>query len=614
MTRPAFSFHREFSLPSAISAGTRLGRFMVGAAVVALTALPGLRAQSNDTFTGISTSLSLNTSANWSGGLPTSTNTVLFNASSPGGTYFTNASLTYGTISFSTAATSKITTSGSSALSLTLDGLSGEPLIELDSANHFTLTSSATSTLTLVLGTTSATIDSESSGATTFGSNITEATAGTSLAFTNITGTGSSTIALTGVNSFTGGLAVTGNGVEVDVTADSALGGAGGSITINGGRLGIGTNNVTIDPTRSFFLGANPAGGNSTGTLSIKGTVTVTYDGVIQDLNGSTHGDLVKQGAATFAIGGANTYTGNTFINNGTVLILADNSLPSGTTVNLGQGASPNLGALDLNGHNQQIAGLNSTVGTTTTSTNLVTSATAATLTFGGNSSYSFGSSTTTNSGLISGDISVVMAGTGTQALGGANTYTGSTTINAGTLAINGSTAAASAVTVNTTGTLAGAGKVNGAVTVASGGAIAAGGSSTPGALTLGSNLTLNGGSALNFRIGSTTADQLILSGNSITATGPSSGTVTINLLNFNGTAALGTYTLLSFTGTGTTTASWALGDFSLAADPTLAGSSLFLGGDGMSLDVSVVPEPATYAAFFGALALVGAACRRRRQ
>jgi len=68
---------------------------------------------------------------------------------------------------------------------------------------------------------------------------------------------------------------------------------------------------------------------------------------------------------------------------------------------------------------------------------------------------------------------SLVKTGAGTLDLQGANTYTGSTTISAGTLLINGSST--SAVAVNNTGTLGGSGTISQTVTVNQGGVLAPG-------------------------------------------------------------------------------------------------------------------------------------------
>jgi autotransporter-associated beta strand protein len=80
---------------------------------------------------------------------------------------------------------------------------------------------------------------------------------------------------------------------------------------------------------------------------------------------------------------------------------------------------------------------------------------------------------------------SLVKVGTGTLTLSGINTYTGATTVNAGTLIVNGSIAS-SPVTVNAGATLAGIGTV-GATTIMSGGTFAPGNS--PGTMTVQGNL-----------------------------------------------------------------------------------------------------------------------------
>ncbi len=60
-------------------------------------------------------------------------------------------------------------------------------------------------------------------------------------------------------------------------------------------------------------------------------------------------------------------------------------------------------------------------------------------------------------------------------ALGGNNTYTGATIVNSGTLVINGSTHASSAVSVKSGGTVGGSGAIHGSLTVENGGNVAPG-------------------------------------------------------------------------------------------------------------------------------------------
>uniref|UniRef100_UPI004039C8D5 autotransporter-associated beta strand repeat-containing protein n=1 Tax=Variovorax sp. BK018 TaxID=3450241 RepID=UPI004039C8D5 len=97
---------------------------------------------------------------------------------------------------------------------------------------------------------------------------------------------------------------------------------------------------------------------------------------------------------------------------------------------------------------------------------------------------------------------SVVKVGSGTLVLSGANTYTGGTTVSAGTLRVNnivGSATGTGAVLIQSGATLGGSGTIAGAVTVANGASVNPGNS--PGTLTVGS-LSLNAGSVLNYELG----------------------------------------------------------------------------------------------------------------
>jgi autotransporter-associated beta strand protein len=316
---------------------------------------------------------------------------------------------------------------------------------------------------TMALGASARTLTLGNAGTVTFGGVISN-TATNGLTFAATTG-GSGRFELTNTtNTFTGPISITGG--EVRFAANGSLGNAANTVTVDGGRLGIVNAAGTVDlSSRSIYLGSTA--GTS---ISAPGALTtiLKYDGVLQDKTGS-NGILVKQGQGILSLGGVSTYTGDTSINNGNIqLTTGNNRLPTGTVVNIGQSASANLGTLDLNGLNQQIAGLNSTSGTNaTTGKNTVTSAAVATLTIGGAGSYSYGDGTNANSGVITGAISLVKQGNGIQTLGDANTYTGNTNVAAGTLVINGNQSAATGyVTLANGATLMGTGTVGGATTI----------------------------------------------------------------------------------------------------------------------------------------------------
>ena len=99
----------------------------------------------------------------------------------------------------------------------------------------------------------------------------------------------------------------------------------------------------------------------------------------------------------------------------------------------------------------------------------------------------------------LGGDGGVTKAGLGTLTLDAANSYAGTTTVSAGALLVDGSTAGG-AVNVSSGGTLAGTGTIGGVTSVNSGGIISPGNS--PGTLTINNNLNINTGSTYVFEGG----------------------------------------------------------------------------------------------------------------
>ena len=460
---------RESTKPLTIRAAWNTAAVLAFGAAVSVT-----NAGTPDTF---KTGGSLTTAAGYNSGmLPGNTTDVTLTTSTTALTITASAltmeslSATNGTSytisnSTSSATNSTLTLGNSAGFTNSTDGVAND-LIDLSGSGKLTINGpnagspAGAGTLGIVLAS-SGNFDVGGTATLTISANISQTGGAQSL---TISGASTKTVVLSGTNTFSGGLVVT--NVETDVPGDSSLGAAGGSVTINGGRLGF-TATTTIDPTRAILLGANPTGNNKAGSLSVASGFTATYNGSIQNLNANTAGDLVRQASGTLQLGGVSTYSGGTFLSNGTTqLTTGNNRLPTGTTVSLGQGASTNLGIFDLNGQNQQVAGLNSVSGTnaSTTLKNTVTVAgtgLSSILTLGGSGSYAYGDGTAANSGVITGAVSINKTGTGTQTFGDNDTYSGSTTVSAGTLIVGTSTTPSakalggtSAVFVNDGGTL----------------------------------------------------------------------------------------------------------------------------------------------------------------
>ncbi|MDB5320847.1 MAG: Extracellular serine protease precursor, partial [Phycisphaerales bacterium] len=160
--------------------------------------------------------------------------------------------------------------------------------------------------------------------------------------------TGSGTVALTGTNTYTGGTTL--NGGTMAINSGASLGGVSGLVTFSGGRLQALTSltdahNYHVKDLADAVIDTNGQ--------------TLTHSGTIAPLSGGT-GGVVKNGAGTLALQGANTYVGQTTVNAGTVSINSNASLgdpAAGAGLNLGAGTTLTATAttaLDNAGSNQR--------------------------------------------------------------------------------------------------------------------------------------------------------------------------------------------------------------------------------------------------------------------
>jgi len=278
---------------------------------------------------------------------------------------------------------------------------------------------------------------------------------------------------------------------DVQVTADSAISAA----NVNNVKVGGTTYNVlsgtklTIGTTGYFGYGTGPGQGDTGFILTGGGTMVFS--------------------------GASNTATGPIQVTNGTLQV-GD----SGSTGDIASHASVSLG--------------NSGV-----------------LSFKRSNAYTFATA-------VGGSGKVSQDGSGTTTLSGANTYTGDTRVNSGTLLVTGSTASASALTVaagatlgGSAGAAAGSGTVAGTVNVL--GFLSPGlgagtvGTLNTGALTLGNTGTLTLDLGTPGTTGGTANDYVNVAGNVTLG-----GNLVINKLS--GFSTTGSYTLLSYSGTRTGT------------------------------------------------------------
>ncbi len=301
------------------------------------------------------------------------------------------------------------------------------------------------------------------SGTLTTGNDSTTTYAGVISGTGSLVKTGTGTFTLSGASTYSGGTVI--NEGTISVGSNGNLGNVLGQLTFGGGTLRI-TNGFAS--TRDVTLNA---GG---GTFDTSGN-NLTMSG---DMTGT--GGITKAGAGTLTLTGGNTYTGKTTINGGILGAGVANALGTSTAVTLANTAGAGL---DLNNFDQTIgslAGGGTTGGNVTLGTGTLTTGDA---------------SSTIYAGTISGTGSLVKIGTGTFTLSGANTYTGTTTIDAGSLSVTGSLA--SPVIISVAGTLKGNSTIN--ANVINKGTIAPGNSI--GTISIAGNYTQNAGSVYQVEV-----------------------------------------------------------------------------------------------------------------
>ena len=202
-------------------------------------------------------------------------------------------------------------------------------------------------------------------------------------------------------------------------TSAATIDAAGKTLAVNGILVGSGAGALTIGTSAgSGTLQSATSGGEL--VIHHYGSNNLTINSVVG--NNTSASGLTQSGTGTTVLAGTNTYTGKTIINGGKISIAAETGL----------GANPGSSTADqltLNG------------GTLLTTATLTIDDANRGITLGaagGTFEVSTGTTTINSTSVIAGSGGLTKTGAGTLTLAGsANTYTGPTTISAGTLSVS---------------------------------------------------------------------------------------------------------------------------------------------------------------------------------
>ena len=418
------------------------------------------------------------------------------------------------------------------------------------------------------------------------------------------------TVTLTGANTYTGLTTVSAGTLNLNTTGANSIAGnltvSGGaavlqqsnqiantaSVVVSGGTLDLGANSDTVNAVQ--LTGGNISG--SGGTLTSTNTFDLQAGAVSAILGGAAGANKTTAGTVTFT--GANTYTGLTTVSAGTLNLntTGANSIAGNLTVSGGTAVLQQSNQI-ANTASVVVAGGTLDIGANSDTVNAVQ------LT-GGNISGSGGTLTSTSAfDLQAGAVSAILGGAvgankttaGTVTLSGATTYTGLTTVSAGTLNLNTTGANSIAGNLTVSGGAAVLQQSNQiadtASVIVSGGTLDIGANSNTvaavqlaaGSIT-GTAGTLTSSSDFDLRSGSVSA----ILGGSVGVAKNSAGAVTLSRDNtYAGATSINAGTLtvsagnaLGTTGAGTTVSSGAtlaINNTALAAEPVT------LNGDGVS-------------------------------
>jgi len=408
----------------------------------------------------------------------------------------------------------------------------------------------------------------------------------------SVTVNSGTSVTLQGSGSLSGGMSLSkaGSGTLTLQSANTYS----GTTTISAGTLNAHSTDALGDGssgnTLIFAGGILQAGGTITSPAAR--TVTLTSTGVIDSNDNDVNiaglmsgaGGLTKNGSGTLTSSAFNTFTGPLTINNGTLEFrtlgfVYNTDVFKSTQININNGSTLRINSsiyndviplfdgrtytfdatgggslvLGTGNHNAEgasftiktLGGAQNTIGLITTSGENGFNLGGATVTF----NVALGTDPTSDltvTPIISNNGSVRKNGNGCLTLSGANTYRGTTAVNAGTLLVTGSHAAAGAYTIASGARLGGNGTINSAVTVNTNGTLAPGTNAVAGSvLACVGGLTLAAGATNAFDCAASSCDSVAVTG-ALTIQGANTVALTLTGTTVPNPITLFTFTTLS--------------------------------------------------------------------
>lgn len=378
--------------------------------------------------------------------------TLTRSAASDGGSFITNTGAVASTLTVNQTANttySGIIQDGSAPVNILK---SGGGTLTLSGNNNFS------GSITVSAGTLNLTGDSTHSGTVTASGGALNISAGTYSGSMTVSG---GTLTLSGTGTANGEVTATTGGVLI-IDSNGALGDASAGTVVNTGSRAILNNGIVVTGETITIAGT---GGNNNGALQTADGATATWAGNIISnstdarIGGGTNGTLIVSGVisgataargilfnrgngATTILNNVNTYTGDTqmFASGGSgarLIMGVDNAINEGSQLSVISALATVSMVLDLNGHLLTLRGLHTATNHASGDVLFIENNGASPTTF----SVSGSTGTFVFNGRMrdgTGGLSFVKNGNGTQTIIAPQSYTGSTTVNAGILQIGG--------------------------------------------------------------------------------------------------------------------------------------------------------------------------------